>query len=157
MKRFFVFFLSISAGLLLLGSCKQAHLYERMQNIRKAAWDQQQTPSFSFNISDTNTAYNVYVVLRHTNTYPYRNIWLNVGVQQQGDSIKQQAFDLPLAAADRWLGVGMDDIFEHRALLFGRPVRFNKAGTVSFTLQHTMRQNPLPGIMQAGIRVEPVR
>ena len=51
---------------------------------------------------------------------------------------------------------GMDDVYEHRALLFSRPVRFDRSGSVTFTLQQIMRQNPLPGVMQAGIRVEPV-
>lgn len=99
--------------------------------------------------------YNVYVVVRHTNQYAYRNIWLNVGVRQPGDSLHSQPFELELASAENWLGTGMDDVFEHRALLFPQPVRFTKAGEVIFTLQQTMRQDPLPGILQAGIRVEP--
>ena len=137
-------------------SCKQVALYERLQNIKKAAWDEQQVASFNFDMSDTVSAYNVYVIIRHTNQYPYRNIWLNVGLQQAGDTIRHQQFELPLAATDHWLGTGMDDIYEHRAKLFSQPVHFNKAGTIIFTLQHIMRQNPLPGILQACIRVEPV-
>ena len=139
-----------------LTSCKQPALYERLQNIQKAAWDEQQVPSFTFDITDTTSAYHVYVVVRHTNQYPYRNIWLNVGLQQPGDTLRHQPFEVQLASADRWLGTGMDDVFEHRAMLFSQPVHFNKSGPVTFTLQQTMRQNPLPGVMQAGIRVEPV-
>jgi len=139
-----------------LSGCKQAALYERLHNIRKAAWSDQQVPSFTFDITDTTAAYNVYVVLRHTNQYPYRNIWLNVGLEQPGDTIRHQSFELQLAATDSWLGTGMDDVYEHRALLFSRPVRFDRSGSVTFTLQQIMRQNPLPGVMQAGIRVEPV-
>jgi gliding motility-associated lipoprotein GldH len=139
-----------------LTACKQVALYERLQNIDKAAWNEQQVTSFNFDISDTVPLYNVYIVVRHTNLYPYRNIWLNVGVQQPGDTMRHQQFEFQLAAADRWLGTGMDDIYEHRARLFNQPVHFNKMGTVTFTLQHIMRQNPLPGVMQAGIRVEPV-
>lgn len=139
-----------------LAGCKEVDLYERLQNIKNAAWDEKQVASFNFDIKDTVAAYNVYVVIRHTNQYAYRNIWLNVGLQQAGDTIRHQQFELQLAAADHWLGIGMDDIYEHRAKLFSQPVHFNKAGTVTFTMQHTMRQNPLPGVMQAGIRVEPV-
>jgi hypothetical protein len=70
--------------------------------------------------------------------------------------MRTQAFDLPLAASDKWLGVGMDDIFERRVLLLPRPVKFNKTGSIEFTLQQQMRIDPLPHILQAGIRVEPV-
>lgn len=151
--KIITFFLLITA----LYGCRHVDLYERLQNIEKAAWSEQQTPSFTFDITDTVASYNVYVVVRHTNQYGYRNVWLNVGLQQPGDTLRQQPFEVQLAAADNWLGTGMDDIFEHRALLFSRPVHFNKAGPITFTLQHIMRQDPLPGIMQIGIRVEPVR
>jgi gliding motility-associated lipoprotein GldH len=148
---------SLAMLLLCFGSCTQVDLYERLVNIQAAKWSSTQTASFPFEIKDTAIAYKVYVVIRHTNNYAYRNIWLNVGAQQPGDSIKQQTFEIPLASAENWLGTGTDDIFEHRELLFKRPVRFSKKGEVVFTLQQTMRQDPLPGILQAGIRVEPVR
>ena len=80
-----------------------------------------------------------------------------MGVQQPGDSMKKQPFEIQLASAENWLGTGMNDIFEHRESLFKRPVRFTKKGEVTFTVQQIMRQDPLPGIMQAGIRVEPAR
>ncbi len=142
---------------LFLYSCKQVELYERLKNIDKASWQKQQVADFNLDITDTISPYNVYVVIRHTNAYAYRNIWLNVGLQQAGDSMRYQSFELELAAADKWLGTGMDDIYEHRALLFPKPVHFNKIGPVHFSLQHIMRQDPLPGLMQVGIRVEPVK
>ena len=138
-----------------LSSCTQVDLYERMVNIKNAKWSSTQIPSFAFQIKDTINPYNVYVVVRHTNQYAFRNIWVNVGVQQPGDSARKQPFELQLASAENWLGTGMDDVFEHRELLFKRPVRFTKKGEVVFTLQQIMRQDPLPGILQAGIRVEP--
>jgi gliding motility-associated lipoprotein GldH len=153
MRRLFYFLILI----VIVASCGKVELFERTQNIKNAAWDKEQVPTFNFEIEDTSKAYQVYVVVRHTNEYPFRNIWLNVGLQQPEDTLKHQQFELPLAAPDKWLGNGMDDIFEHRALLFPQPVNFPKAGTVTFSLQHTMRRNPLPGVMQVGIRVEPVK
>jgi gliding motility-associated lipoprotein GldH len=152
MRRFIFFVLLVIS----MASCGKVELFERTQNIKNAEWDDQQVPSLSFEVADTVKAYHIFVVMRHTNEYPFRNIWLNVGLQQPGDTLKYQQFELPLAAPDKWLGTGMDDIYEHRALLFPNPVHFTKSGTVTFTLQHTMRRNPLPGVMQAGIRVEPI-
>ena len=150
----------VIAGLffcLLLAACTEIQLYERTKNIDNASWQKSQVPTFSFQMTDTTTSYNVYVVVRHTNSYSYRNIWLNIGLQQEGDSMRYQPFELDLAGPDKWLGIGIDDIYQHRALLFPRPVHFNKIGQVIFSVQHIMRQNPLPGIMQVGIRVEPAK
>lgn len=142
---------------LVLTACNQGELYERLVNIPKGQWQRSYVPQFKFEISDTNRYYKVYVVVRHTNNYPYRNVWMNIGIAYPQDSIKTQQFELPLAASDKWLGVGMDDVFERRILLLPRPVRFNKTGSITFTLQHTMRRDPLPFVLQAGIRVEPVQ
>lgn len=146
-------------AILLIGmaGCTQVDLYHRFANIKEGKWSSAQVPSFAFDIKDTVTPYNVYVVIRHTNQYAFRNIWLNVGLQQPGDSLRKQSFEVPLASAENWLGTGMDDVFEHRESLFKKPVRFTHSGEVVFTLQQIMRQDPLPGILQAGIRVEPVR
>jgi gliding motility-associated lipoprotein GldH len=75
-----------------------------------------------------------------------------------GDSASStQQFDLPLASQTGWTGTGMDDIFEHRILLFRRPVKFRFKGNYTVTLEQVMRQNPLEEIMNVGIRLEKVR
>jgi hypothetical protein len=50
----------------------------------------------------------------------------------------------------------MNDVYERRVRLFGQAVRFGRSGQALFTLQHIMREDPLPGVLQAGIRIEPV-
>jgi gliding motility-associated lipoprotein GldH len=153
-----MFLMSVVTLLLVfLTSCRQTALYERLTNIPGAKWQRSFVPSYDFTISDTSKDYRLYVVIRHTNRYPYRNLWLKIGLQYPQDSLKEQQFELPLAASDKWLGVGMDDVYERRVLLLPHPVKFNRSGTIHFTLQHTMRLDPLPEVMQAGIRVEPVQ
>lgn len=153
-------FYPIAIGFLLftfyLCSCKQVNLYERIQNVPKAAWSSDFKPSFSFLIQDTAALYNLYVTIRHTNSYPFNNIWLLANLQLPGDTAKEQKLELPLAANDKWLGIGMDDIYEQRIKLVTRPVQFKRSGTAVFSLQNIMRQDPLPGIMQVGVRVEKV-
>ena len=144
---------SALALVLILSGCRQVQLYERLQNIQKAEWHNHYVPTFTFDITDTTKLYNVYAVVRHTNAYPYNNLWVKAGIIPPGDTLRTRRFDLKLAASDKWLGSGMDDIWEHRVELFsGMPL---KAGRYNFTLQQDMRQNPLPEIMQVGIRVEP--
>jgi hypothetical protein len=55
-----------------------------------------------------------------------------------------------------WLGTGMDDIWELRQLITPQPFRFNRAGKATFMLEQIMRDNPLPEVLNAGIRVEKV-
>jgi gliding motility-associated lipoprotein GldH len=153
-KRLFLFLL-VLAG---LGSCKHADLYERLKNVPGGEWKAGEKLSFSLQVKDTTVEYNLYASIRHTNLYPYRNIWIRVGLQMPGaDTTTFQDFELPLADNEKWLGTGLNDVYDRRVHLFGRPQHFNRQGTVVFTLQHIMRNDPLPGILQAGIRIEPVK
>ena len=116
-------------------------------------WSSNFKPSIDVNITDTTSSYTLYVVLRHTDAYRYNNIWINLYTQIPGESLRKQRFDLRLATDDRgWLGSGMDDIFEHRIAI--APIKFPKSGQYQFQLEQIMRDDPLPHIMNAGIRLE---
>lgn len=141
--------------MVLMAGCRQVALFERLVNIGGGSWQNTNVPEIVLEITDTSASYRMYAVVRHTHLYPYRNLWLNMGLQLPGDTgFKTERFDLTLAASDRWLGKGMDDVYELRPRLFSGLVRFAKPGTVKFRLQHAMRQNPLPGVLQVGIGIE---
>jgi len=113
--------------------------------------------SFTFDITDTTSLYNVFIVLRHEDAYHFNNIWLQVTTQAPGDTVRMQQVDVPLADNKKgWLGTGMDDVFDHRARITRTPVKLKK-GTYQFTLQQNMREEPLQFVLNAGIRVEKVK
>ena len=136
-------------------SCKQIDVFEKNAVIPNYEWSSNYTASGNFIIKDTVSAYNIYLVLRHTDAYKYNNVWLNIGLQPPGDSLHYQKVDLQLGDdANGWEGAGMNDIWEVRKLLNGQPRRFKQAGNYHFNISQIMRDNPLTNIMSAGIRVE---
>ena len=150
-----VFFISI---LFFVHGCTSVDVFEKNIHVPGQSWDYSFKPTITFNVTDTTAAYNIFVVLRHTNSYNYTNIWLEVSYQLPGDSLQKQRLDVQLASNDNgWLGKGMDDIFEIRKLITPQPYHFKKSGPCTFTLSQIMRDNPLPYVMNAGIRVEKVR
>jgi gliding motility-associated lipoprotein GldH len=153
----YLIILFVFAGLC-FASCKKLDVFEKNTSIPKYEWQYNQQPSFNFTITDTTSLYYLFVVLRHTDAYRYNNIWLNVGTQFPGDTMRQQRFDLQLGNdAKGWDGAGMDDIWEIRKPLTKGPVKLNKAGNYTFSVAQIMRENPLPNIMSVGIRVEKVK
>ncbi len=150
----FIFTL-ITVGLLFLASCKQIDVFEKNTVIPDYQWKSDFKVSGSFTISDTISAYSIYLVLRHTDAYQYNNIWLNIGLQPPGDSLQKQKIDIKLGDdANGWEGTGMNDIWEVRKLLNGEPRRFKKPGYYYFEITQIMRDNPLPEMMSAGLRIE---
>ncbi len=141
-----------------LTACANLDVYEKNVSIPKHEWSYSYIPTFDFSITDTASSYEIYIVLRHTDAYRYNNIWLNLGTKFPGDSMRYQRFELQLGSdAAGWEGTGMDDIWEVRKPVTKGPVKFSKPGSYTFTLAQVMRENPLPNIMNAGIRVQRVK
>ena len=142
---------------LLFISCAKIGVVEKTLPIPSQSWSYDNKASFTFEITDTTSAYNVYIILRHTDAYNYNNIWLAVGMQAPGDTIHSQNISLELGSdAQGWHGQSMDDIFEVRKSIIPGPIPFKKTGTYTFTLAQIMRENPLKHILNVGIRVEKV-
>lgn len=132
-------------------------MFEKTAVIPSQSWAYDYKPSFTFTITDTASAYNVYIVVRHTDAYNYNNLWLTVTSQAPGDTMHSQNINIELGNdAKGWEGTGMDDIFEVRKNITPGPVPFKKAGNYTFTIAQIMRENPLQHILNVGIRVEKV-
>ena len=152
------FGLWLFASALLISSCQTVDVFEKNVTLPKHEWSNAFKPEISFEITDTISYYNIYVVLRHTDAYRYKNIWLNVYTQIPGDTIMNQRLDLLLATDDKgWLGSGMDDIYEHRIRITQQPQRLARKGLYKFRLEQIMREDPLENVMNVGIRVEKVK
>ncbi len=159
---FFSFLIAIP---FIIASCKQVDVYEKNTPIPHFKWQQSFAATGSFIINDTSSLYDIYVVLRHQDSYKYNNIWLNVGLQPPGDSMFFRNIDLNLANdATGWEGTGMNDIWEVRKLINDlisgerefddKPRRISKQGEYKFRITQIMRDNPLPAVMSAGLRVQ---
>ena len=141
----------------LFASCIKIDLFEKQSQIPSQQWYYNNVPQFTFNIEDTSSLYNVYIVLRHTDLYQYNNIWLRVGSTSPSDTVHYQNINLRMATDSKgWEGTGMDDIFEVRKNISPGPISFKKPGDYSFSVAQIMRENPLNYILNVGIRVEKV-
>jgi gliding motility-associated lipoprotein GldH len=135
-----------------LSACHHTDLFEKNTVIPNQKWSADFTANGSFEISDTTYNYDVFIVLRHTDAYKYNNIWLNVGLQQPGDSMILQKINVSLGNdAKGWLGTGMNDIREMREKIATLNL---KKGQYKFSLSQIMRDNPLDHVMSAGLRIE---
>lgn len=154
--RFFILIAFCSA--LLLTGCLPSPYYQKDVTIPRNQWAYQFKPSFKFEITDTTSTYNLYFIIRHTEAYSFSNIWMWVYTKQPGDSTFQRSrVEIPLAEpSGKWLGKGMGELWEQRLPMTkdGAPMVFNKAGTYEMQFEQNMRINPLPEVLQIGLRIE---
>lgn len=138
--------------------CLPSPQYQKEHSIPKNAWQYNFRPSFKFDITDTNARYNLFFLVRHTEAYPYSNIWVWIYTKAPGDSVFQKSrIEIPLAEpGGKWMGRGMGAIWEQRMPISndGDTVMLRKKGTWEIRLEQNMRVNPLPEVLQVGLRIE---
>ena len=140
---------------LLSVSCRSIDYFEKNEVIPGQAWQHNRPVTGVFSISDTASLYNVSLVLRHTDSYHFNNIWIKLDWQSPADSVVSHTMDLTLGSdAEGWEGSGMNDIREVRKLLTPTPLPFRQSGNYSYSISHIMREDPLQSIMSVGLRVE---
>lgn len=141
----------------LLWGCQKTdrlNVFEKHISIPDYQWNYSFHPAFAFDISDTSALYNIYVTIRHTNDYPFSNLWLLISSNYSGEKPKTQRVELPLADREgKWLGSGIDNIFDQR-ILIQQNARFNRPGSYHFSFEQNMRMDDLPHVMSIGLRIE---
>lgn len=142
---------------MVLTGCMSSPHYQKTYAIPGQQWDYDFQPSFRFNITDTTAGYHLYFLIRHTEAYPYSNIWLKVFTREPDDTAFQESrVEVPLAErSGKWLGRGMGEIWEQRMPITrdDKPMQFNRPGEYEIKFEQNMRINPLPEILDIGLRV----
>ncbi len=144
----------IALALIFLASCDPNRVYEKNKDIPDYKWHYDNMVEFPVEIQDTNALYNIYVNVRHTHFFPFRNLWVKVHTEFPEDKEMSQRVEIKLADKNgKWFSDCAGDICDYKARIQSNAY-FNQKGTYHFALEQNMRQNPLPGIMDIGLRVE---
>ena len=146
--------LLVIALLFIITSCTKNSVYENNQLIKSVSWKTSDKLSYPVTITDTSYLYNIYINIRHTEDYHYRNIWLMSYATYPDGSTQSKRVELNLADEEgKWYGHGVNNIWDAR-ILFQSDTHITKPGQYTFALEQDMREDPLPGIMAVGIRIE---
>lgn len=129
-------------------------MYEENRELEGGVWDMNQKLVFDFTVPDTISRYNFYFNIRNTDEYPFRNIYVFFHTKFPNGKMGNDTIEFPLMdESGRWLGRGQGDIHDCR-LIFRKNVRFAVAGKYHMEVEHAMRIEQLPGVINAGIRIE---
>ena len=133
----------------ILTGCGSKTAYLHFESLPSAEWHQDSVLTFAIAPCDTSASYDILFHIRHTNAYPYQNMWLFV-TGRQGD--RQQTDTLELYLADdrgAWLGNGRNGLTtmpviydEHRRI---------GSDTLYLMIQQGMRDSVLGGVQDVGV------
>lgn len=148
---FIIFLMSIC---LLFSACDDNRVYEKNVAIDNQEWFYDDAKSFEVEVTDTTQLYNLMVNIRHSNFYEWSNLWVVVETQSPDSTKMETKVNLPLAeATGKWYGNCSGDICT-ASVPIQESAKFPKTGIYTFTISQHMRVDPLPNIMDVGLRIE---
>jgi gliding motility-associated lipoprotein GldH len=142
-------------GLLFLfvTACSQKEeVFYEFRSFPKSKWDQREAIRFEVPIKDLTHTYDVSIELRNNNDYPFKNIWLFVDYQTPEGKIRQDTLGTDLADEyGKWHGSGIS-LYSY-SFLYEENVQYPDTGIYIYTIRQGMRENPLKGLSDIGLRI----
>lgn len=139
---------------LFLGACVQVSVFESNREINPDGWNLNDSVEFVVDVTDTLSAMNFLLTLRHNTDYEYSNIYFFLNTYYPGNQYSRDTIQLLLAGKDgKWFGEGLGKLREVEVML--KPgVVFPMKGTYRFSFVQAMRVESLTGVEDIGIRIE---
>lgn len=145
------FLLLLFAGLY---SCDPGRIYESNVDIPRDGWPRTERARFEVEVTDTVSPCNILINIRNNSQYKYMVLWLFIDSRSPLGTVERDTVKVMLADhRGKWLGNGLGDKFDSRIFL-RRNVRFPVSGTYEFEYEQAMRDEPLIGIEDIGLRIE---
>ena len=139
----------LAALAVLFSSCRNDIVYSHFSPIPSEKWHMDSVAHFDYTISNVQPAYLMLIYVRHTERYPYQNMWLFVG-----DSLHQDTIEFYLADdRGQWLGDKHHGFIEMPVLL-EENYHFPDTGSYYMTIRHGMRDSVLRGITDIGLEIQ---
>ena len=146
MKRLFPCL--IVALMLSLTGCRKDIVYSQFCSIPSEKWEADELANFDFTILDAQADYRMLIYVRHTERYPYQNMWLFVN-----DGLRRDTIEFYLADdRGRWLGDKHHGFIE-MPVLFEESKHYPDTGTCHLSIQHGMRDSLLRGVTDVGLEI----
>lgn len=138
---------------LMLIACHHDVVSSAHQDLSEQGWAMTDTVRLSLDVPDTTQAYDIALMLRHTEQYNYQNLWFFI---QCGDSLSPIQSDTVMAclADDRgqWLGTRAGRYYSGY-IIMERELVFPEAGAYTFAIVHGMRDSLIHGIADVGLEL----
>lgn len=141
----------------LLVSCSSGVVSSSHCDLPEHGWAITDTVYLPITVEDTTQAYDLALMLRHTEQYAYQNLWFFV---RACDSLAPVQVDTVMAclADDRgqWLGARTGRYYAGYVVM-QHELLFDQPGTYTFAVVHGMRDSVICGVADIGLELRKVK
>lgn len=141
-------YIYIALAVLFLCSCGRDIRYSHFIPITSEKWHVDSVLRFDYFIDDAAAEYQVILYMRHTDRFPYQNMWLFTREGAQQDTIEFYLAD----DRGQWLGDKKHGFVEMPVLLEENR-HFADTGHYCLEIQQAMRDTLLRGVTDVGLEI----
>lgn len=146
--------ITLMLAVALFTACDDKRIVDVFEPIADNNWEYIDTVNVDFTVEDTARSYNLYLNVRHSGNYAYRNLYVRMHLTNPAGERGTQIVSFELAdASGKWHGKGLGDLYEYR-VKWREGARFKLKGDYQVQIEQFMREDPLPGIADIGLRLE---
>lgn len=148
----FMFYVLMAA--IMFTACDKTRVMDENSQIDGYKWDYKDAKAFTTEIKDTSLNYNLYINVRHSFQFEWRNMWVNIKTKFPDGKEFNKRVNLVLSEPDgHWFGDCTGD-----NCYLQIPIQLNawfpQPGQYTFTLTQDMRVNPIGFVKSIGMRIE---
>lgn len=134
--------------------CSINTLFSDSKTIENESWNRKDTIQFNFNVDNTISSYNFYLLVRNTIDYRYSNFYLFINTVFPDKQIAHDTIECLLAdEKGKWFGKGTGRLKDNK-ILFRNKAIFSKKGPYSISITHGMREQTIIGISDIGLMIQ---
>ena len=147
-EKLLIFILMITG----IVSCSHKEIFFEYHSFANTEWNRDEPVVFSVKIEDNSQPYDVSIELRNNDAYPFSNIWLFVDYKTPDGNSRADTIGADLADVyGKWYGKGLS--LYSLSIPYETAVLFPDTGTYIYSIHQGMRENPLKGISDIGMKV----
>lgn len=129
-------------------SCRHGIVYSHFYPISSEKWHVDSVANFDYSIDESDASYRMLIYVRHTERYPYQNMWLFINDGTRSDTIEFYLAD----DRGQWLGDRHHGFIEMPVLL-EEAKHYPDTGHYTISIAHGMRDSLLRGVMDVGVEI----
>lgn len=144
-------FLLLITSLLLVG-CQGDIVYTAFKTLPNTGWESDSSLCYQPVIVDSILNCQMLITIRHTDAYPYQNLWLFVDIQKDSIPVTRDTIECYMAnERGEWLGGGLS--IHELPLLYNDNYQFARIGEYQISITQGMREDTLIGIKEVGVKI----
>lgn len=159
-------------GVLSLVACggEDNRIFDKNLDIPEGKWDRSFIPEFKLEIDDVNASYDFFYNIRHTQDYPYHNLYVHYYLMDKDRAVmEEEIHEMYLfnpqtgAPSTNVIQEGSVGALYFNTFLCIKGYQFDKPGTYYFKIKNHMRSTslqedvPLKEIFSVGLRVDKIK